>query len=175
MHPLVVVQYHALRCSGRNRQFAVLRYVDKEDVMRQKHILTTLAIFAVTGAVSVPNSLAGAWRLDVSDRHVVGRGEGNPSIHKVADPYSGMSPDMRYDTSRSQQGSAPGDQSRQTGEYKSGSTNNESRYGANPSNNYLQKESSGSTASPTSPFSETIYGQLPSTPSADPLVRELSR
>lgn len=41
--------------------------------MKQRRIVPVLAIIAVTGAVSVPNSLAMAWRLDVSDRHVVDR------------------------------------------------------------------------------------------------------
>jgi len=33
-----------------------------------------LAIIAVTGAISLLNSLAMAWQPDVSDRHVVDRG-----------------------------------------------------------------------------------------------------
>jgi hypothetical protein len=155
--------------------------VDKEDVMRQKHIFTALAIFAVTGAVSVPNSLAGAWRLDVSDRHVVDRGglEWNPVIYTQLS--SGIPSDVQlkaynyiwpFQKQDSQFGISPSNGSGYGMENKSGSSSSESRYGPNPSDNYLRKESSGA---PTTPFSETIYGQLPSTPSADPLVRELSR
>ncbi len=56
--------------------------------MRPKHVLTALAIFAVTGAVSVPNSLAVAWRLDVSDR----RGSAwDQLIHTVGDPQHALS------------------------------------------------------------------------------------
>lgn len=149
--------------------------------MRQKHIFTALAIFAVTGAVSVPNSLAGAWRLDVSDRHVVDRGglEWNPVIYTQL--ASGIPSDVQLKTydyiwpfqkQESQFGISPSNGSGYGMENKSGSSSSESRYGPNPSDNYLRKESSGA---PTTPFSETIYGQLPSTPSADPLVRELSR
>ena len=149
--------------------------------MRQKYILTTLAIFAVTGAVSVPNSLAGAWRLDVSDRHVVDRGglERNPVIYTQL--ATGVPSDIQlkaydyiwpFQKQPSQFGIGPNNGSGSSMENKSDSSSNESRYGPNPSDNYLRKESSGV---PTTPFSETIYGQLPSTPSADPLVRELSR
>ena len=149
--------------------------------MSQKHVLTALAIFAVTGAVSVPNSHAAAWRLDVSDRRVVDQGglEWNSLIHPVADTGAPPTHDPEYQTlGHPRQGPLPitpplgGDQSRHTGEYKSGSSSNESRYSTNPSDNYFQKESSGA---PTAPFSETIYGGVPTTPSADPLVRELSR
>lgn len=151
--------------------------------MRQKHVLTALAIIAVAGAVSVPKSFAVAWRLDPSDRHGVDRGgvEWNPLIHTVADTGA-PTHDPEYQTlGHPRQGPlpltppAPGigdDRSRHTGEYKSGSSGNDGRYSTNPSDNYFQKESSGS---PTAPFSETIYGGFPTTPSADPSVRELSR
>jgi len=143
--------------------------------MRQKHVLTALAIIAVTGAVSVPNSLAVTWRLDVSEQNVVGRGgvEWNPLIHKVADAYSGMSGGIiRPEAASSQQGAMPGAQSRQPGESTYGSPSNDTRYGGKPSDPSYHKESSGS---PTSPYSETIYGGVPTTPSADPAVRELNR
>jgi hypothetical protein len=151
--------------------------------MSQKHVLTALAIFAVTGAVSVPDCHAVVWRLDVSDRHAVDRGglEWNPLIHTVADTGA-PTHDPEYQTlGHPRQGPlpltppAPGigdDRSRHTGEYKSGSSGSDGRYSTNPSDNYFQKESSGA---PTAPFSETIYGGVPTTPSADPLVRELSR
>ncbi len=147
--------------------------------MRQKHVLTALAIFAVTGAVSVPNSLAMAWRLDVSDRHVVDRGglEWNPLIHTVADTGVPRMDNPEYKTlGHPQQGPIPfisSGPSRHTGESgSSGSSSNESQYNPNPSDNYFQKESSGAS---TAPFGETIYGGVPTTPSADPLVKDLSR
>lgn len=144
--------------------------------MRQKHVLTALAIFVVTGAVSVPNSLAVAWRLDVGDRHVGDRGEleWNPLIHTVGDiGESGavLRPNM-----------SPGYFEHQTRQPERGAQQDTrsdySGYGS--SNNYSQKESSGaphdrSPGIPSAPFSETIYGQLPRTPSADPAVRDLSR
>lgn len=148
--------------------------------MRPKHVLAALAIFAVTGAVSVPNSLAVAWRLDVSDRHVVDRGGlgGDPLIYTQL--ATGVPPDiqLKYDyiwpsqKPESGYGASQSDGSHYGMENKSGSPSNESRYGPNPSDNYLRKESSGS--SPTGPYSETIYGGVPTTPSADPLVKELS-
>lgn len=144
--------------------------------MRQKHVLTALAIFVVTGAVSVPNSLAVAWWLDVGDRRVGDRGEleWNPLIHTVGDTGAPPVHNPEYQTlGHPRQGPIPflsADPSRHTGE--SGSSSNESQYGPNPSDSYFQKESSGAS---TAPFSETIYGGVPTTPSADPLVRELSR
>ena len=148
--------------------------------MRQKHVWTALVIFAVTGAVSVPNSFAGAWRLDVSNRHVVdpgGLGWGPVVYTQLA---TGVPPDVQLTYDYIWQGQRPksgyGDsQSDRSGygmENKSGSLSNDSRYGPTPSDNYFRKESSGA---PTSPYSETIYGGVPTTPSADPLVRELSR
>lgn len=185
--------------------------------MGQKHVLTALAIFAVTGAVNHSQNLAEAWQGDVIRnlngmitkaakvddyrhkdrlsssqrdrslsfpkpwiaRYSVDRGqsEGESLIHKVgADAYSGMGV-SGADAARSQQGPIPGDQSRRTGEYTYGSPSNESRYGTNPSDNYLKKESSGSPTPPfsTTPYSDTIYGGLPTTPSADPMIKELSR
>ncbi|UVT16797.1 MAG: hypothetical protein H8K04_04385 [Nitrospira sp.] len=123
--------------------------------MRQKHVLTALAIFAVTGAVNHSDSLAEGW-------------QGETLIHKVADAYSGMSGPgvMRPDAASSPQGSMPSDQS------KYGSPSNETRYGTKSSDPSSQKESSGT---PTSPYSESIYGGVPTTPSADPAVRELNR
>jgi len=146
--------------------------------MRKKYVLTALAIFAVTGVVNPSQSLAGAWWVDISDRHVVDRGglEWNPLIHTVQDTSAPRLDNPEYQTmGQPRQGPNPlsEDPSRRTRESgSSGSSSNESGYGPNPSDNYLKKESS---AAPTGPFGETIYGQPPTTPSADPLVRELSR
>lgn len=158
--------------------------------MRQKHILTAaLAIFAVTGVVTHSQSLAEAWQGNAI-KHLSGlmakaayasneqqqgqKSEWESLIHKVqADAYSGMSGGvMRSDSMLSKPGSVPGDQSRHTGEYKAGSPGNDSRYGSNSSDNYLKKESSGSS---TGPYGGSIYGGGPTTPSADPMIKELSR
>jgi hypothetical protein len=163
--------------------------VDREDVMRQKHILTALAIFAVTGLVTHSQSLAEAGQGNAI-KHLSGlmakaaytsneqqqgqKSEWESLTHKVqADAYSGMSGGvMRSDSMLSKPGSVPGDQSRHTGEYKAGSPGNDGRYGSNSSDNYLKKESSGSS---TGPYGGSIYGGGPSTPSADPMIKELSR
>lgn len=124
--------------------------------MRQAHILTALAIFAVTGAVNHSQSLAEAQE---------------SLIHKVGtDAYSGMGPVVR--PGGYQQGTMPGDQSRPPGDYKPGSPSNESRYGPNPSDNYFKKESSGPSSGP---YGGAVYGSPPATPSADPMIRELNR
>lgn len=126
------------------------------DVMRQKYFLSALAIFAVTGVCNLSDSMAEVW-------------QGESLIHKVGvDAYSGMS-QSGSDAVRSQQGTTPGDQSRPTGEYKYGSPSN--GYGTKPSDP-SRKESSGSQ---NSPYSETIYGGVPTTPSADPLIKGLDR
>ena len=147
--------------------------------MRPKHVLTALAIFAVTGAVSVPNSLAGAWRLDVSDRHVVDRGglEWNPLIHTVGDMGDPPKHNPEYQTlGHPGHGPIPftnrfsNQESGHTRETGSSSNESQSQGGHNPSD-FLK----GSSGSLTAPFSETIYGGVPSTPSADPSVRDLSR
>jgi hypothetical protein len=148
--------------------------------MRQTHVLTVLAIIAVTGAVSVPNGLAVAWRLNLGDRHVVDRGglEWDSLIHMVGDTSVSPTHDPEYQTlGHPLQGPMPilpGDQSRYTGEYKSGSSSNESGYSSNPSDNYLQKDSSGPSNSP-GPYGGSLYGGVPTTPSADPMIKELSR
>jgi hypothetical protein len=166
--------------------------------MRETHVLIALAIFAVIGIVNHSQSLAEAWPGEVIKNHTGMmtradnvndyRQEGRLSssqldrslIHKVgadgySGGYSGMSgADMRSGAVYPQQGSVAGDQSRQTGEYKAGSSSTEGRYGPTPSDNYFRKESSGSPT-PTSPYSDTIYGGLPTTPSADPMIKELSR
>jgi hypothetical protein len=128
--------------------------------MRPKHISTALAIFAVIGIVNYFQGLAEAQE---------------SLIHKVqSDAYSGMtSPAGRPGGMPSQQGSILGDQSRQTGEYKAGSPSTEGRYGSNPSDNYFQKESSERT---NSPYGGSVYGGgVPTTPSADPMIKELNR
>jgi len=163
--------------------------------MRKKHVLTALVIFAVTGTVNYSQNLAEARQGDFiknlsgmmtkaapvndqlwSARDSVdrGRSERESLIHKVGDDvYSGMSSsNMRPGGMSSMQGSVVGDQSRPTGEYKSGSSSNEGRYGPNPSENYFRKESSGSS---NSPYGGSVYGGPPTTPSADPMIRELSR
>lgn len=68
--------------------------------MKQRRIVTVVAIIAVTGAVSVPNSLAMAWRLDISDRHVIDRGglKWNPLIHTVDDTDGLPSHEPEYQT-----------------------------------------------------------------------------
>ncbi|WHZ28396.1 MAG: hypothetical protein OJF51_003194 [Nitrospira sp.] len=134
--------------------------------MKQRRIVTVLAIIAVTGAVSVPNSLAMAWWLDVNDRHVVDRGglEWNPMIHTVDDPKH----DPEYQTlGHPEHGPIPFT-SRQAEEYKSGSSSNEGRYGPNSS----EKELSGASKSPSG---GSGYGGIPTLPSADPMLEELSR
>ena len=124
--------------------------------MRQKHFLTALAIFAVTGVCNLSDSMAEVWQIE-------------SLVHKVGvDAYSGMS-QSGADAARSQQGTPQVDQSRPTGEYKYGSPSN--GYGTKPSDP-SRKESSGSQ---NSPYSETIYGGVPTTPSADPLVKGLDR
>lgn len=125
--------------------------------MRQAQVLAALVIFAVAGAFNHSQSLAEAQE---------------PLIHKVGtDAYSGMSGPVT-NPGGYQQGPMPGEQSRQTGEYKAASPSNESRYGPNPSDNYLKKESSGSSSGP---YGGAVYGGPPTTPSADPMIRELNR
>ena len=125
--------------------------------MRQAQAMAALVIFAVAGAFNHSQSLAEAQE---------------SLIHKVqADAYSGMSGPVTRPGGY-QQGPMPGDQSRQTGEYKAASPSNESRYGPNPSDNYLKKESSGSSSGP---YGGAVYGGPPTTPSADPMIRELNR
>ena len=169
--------------------------------MRQKHILTALAIFAVIGIVSHSPNLADAGQgsaithfngmmnaTNLSESWQDGMLSSSPLdrslIHRVgADSYSGMSgPDTRSGStgSYSQQGPVSGDKSGPTGDYKFSSPGNGSRSGStpsNPSDNYLKKESSGSSGGPYggSIYGGTIYGGLPSTPSADPMIKDLSR
>ena len=112
---------------------------------------------------------------DAVDR---GRSQQESLIHKVGtDAYSGTSGGYTgFDVPRSQQGAMPGDQSRQTGEYKAGSPSTEGQYGSNPSGKYLRKESSGSSSGLSGgPYGGAVYGGVPTTPSADPMIRELNR
>jgi hypothetical protein len=143
--------------------------------MRQTHVLTALAIFAVSGAVNHFQSDAEAWQGDIIKNLNGMMVERESLIHKMgADAYSDMSlsgPVRGSDGVRSQQGSVTSDQSRHTGEYKGGSPN-EGRYGSNPSENYFKKEWSGSSSGP---YGGSVYGGPPTTPSADPMIRELSR
>lgn len=151
--------------------------------MRKRHVLMAVAIFAVTGIGSHSQSLAEAGQgiaikhlsgLMANATHANDYWQQEALIHKVqADAYSGMGPVVR--PGGYQQEPMPGEQSRQTGEYKAGSPSNENRYGSNPSNtsdNYMKKESSGSS---NGPYGGSMYGVVPSTPSADPMIKELNR
>jgi hypothetical protein len=169
--------------------------------MKQKYIWMALAIFAVSGIVSHSLSVAEAGQgnaitnlngmmtkaTNLSESRQESRLSSSPLdrslIHRVgADSYSGGYPGMAGPDTRSggtgtysQQGPMSGDQSRPTGDYKFNSPGNDSRYGStpsNPSDNYFKKESSGSS---TGPYGGSIYGGLPSTPSADPMIKDLSR
>ena len=152
--------------------------------MRQTRALTALAILGVIGIVHHSPSLAEAGQgntimhlngmmanaVSVSD-------EQKPLIHKVGDGYSGTSysgmssPNMTPQAMPSPQDPAVGNQPRSTGDYKSGSVSNEGRYGST-SDNYMKKESSGSS---TGPYGSSVYGGPPATPSADPMIKELNR
>jgi hypothetical protein len=145
--------------------------------MKQTHIVTALAIFAVTGIVSQSPSLAEAWQGNVIKNLHGTMAEQKPLIHKVGDgygtSYSGMSsPNMTPQAMPSPQGPTVGNQPPSTEDYKSGSLSNQGQYGSNPSNNYFKKESSGSSSGP---YGSSVYGGLPSTPSADPMIKELNR
>jgi hypothetical protein len=172
--------------------------------MKQMHIWRALAIFAVIGIVSHSPSIAEAgqgnaithfngmltkatnlsepWQEDRLSSSALDRS----LIHRVgADSYSaggypGMSgADMKPGVAPSSQGSASGNQPHSTGDYKFSSPSNDGRYGSshsNPSDNYLKKESSGSSTGPYGgPYGGSVYGGLPSTPSADPMIKDLSR
>ncbi len=153
--------------------------------MEQRRIVTTLAIIAVTGAVSVPNSHAMSWRLDVSNEPVVDRGElvWNPLCNRVADindptkeswpqnenygRYSNQLGGLRVDGTSQRERSGYGMEDRYS------SAGEERRLGAHPHGNDFRNEPS--PAFPGTPFGEMLYGWPPTTPSADPLVMELSR
>lgn len=151
--------------------------------MRHTHILTAVAILAVTGMVSHSTSFAQAGQGHVIT-HFSGAiaqapsasGDQKPLIHKVADAYSGMTGGtMKPETMTSPQAGVPGTQTQATGDYKYGSPSSDGRYGAtpsNPSDSYLKKESSGPSSGP---YGSSVYGGLPSTPSADPMIKDLSR
>ena len=147
--------------------------------MRQTRVLAALAIFGVMGIVHHSTSLAEAWQ-GSAITHLNGKmanavsvsDEQKPLIHKVGDGYSGMSsPNMTPQAMPSPQNPAVGSQPRSTGDYKSGSLSNEGRYGST-SDNYMKKESSGSS---TGPYGSSVYGGPPATPSADPMIKELNR
>lgn len=55
--------------------------------MKQRHITTGLAIIVVTGAVSLPNSLAMAWQPDLSSGPIINHtgSTWDSLIHRVAD------------------------------------------------------------------------------------------
>lgn len=153
--------------------------------MEQRRIVPVLAIIAVTGAVSLPNSLAVAWRLDVSDRPVVDRGGSgwNPLIHRVAelnDPSRESWPQNENYGRYSNQleglrevGASREERSGYGMEDKSRSAGQEPQVYTQPQGNYFRSDRS--TAYPTAPFGGTTYGGGPTTPNADPSVGELSR
>lgn len=171
--------------------------------MSQKHILTGVAVFALLGTVNYSQRLAEAWQGNaithlggmmakagyVSDEQQQGqqssaqfdRSARESLIHKVGSDsylsggYSGMSGggySGMSGTAPSPQGAAPGNQTYTTGEYKFSSPGSQSGYGPNTSDNYLRKESSGTT---NSPYGGAVYGGVPTTPSADPMIKGLSR
>lgn len=155
--------------------------------MRRTHMLTALAIFATTGIVCYSPSLAqaGQWKGithlgEIMTNAAAASVERQSLIHKVGDAYSGMTGGtMRPETMTSPQGGVPGNQPYSTGDYKSSSPSSDGRYGStpsNPSDSYLKKESSGSSTGPYGgPYGGSVYGGLPSTPSADPMIKDLSR
>jgi hypothetical protein len=140
--------------------------------MKQRRIVPVLAIIAVTGAVSLSNSLAVAWRLDVSDRSVVDRGglTWNHLIHRVTDindpsreswpqnenygRYSDQLRGLREDgaSQRERSGYGMEDKSRSAGQ--------EPQVYTQPQGNYFRSDQSSA---------------YPTTPNADPSVGELSR
>lgn len=148
--------------------------------MKQPRIVPVLAIIAVTGAVSVPNSLAMAWRLDVSDRPVVDRvgSAWDPLIHRMADindpsneswpqnenygRYSNQFGGLREEgtSQRERSGYGMEDKARSAGEQPQIDTHS---------------RSDQSSAYPMAPFGGMTYGGGPMTPNADPSVMELSR
>jgi hypothetical protein len=136
--------------------------------MKQRRIVAVLTIIAITGAASVSNSLAMAWRLDVSDRHVVDRGGLAGDLLIYTQVASGVPLDVQaeYDYIWPEQhGLRQSDKSRDGMDGKSGSLNDEGQYHPNPS----ERESAGSL---NSPFSGFLYKGIPS---ADPMIEDLSR
>jgi len=138
----------------------------------KRFILIVLAIIAVTGAVSVPNSLAVAWRLDVSDPHVVDRGgvAWDQLIHRVADindPSSESWP----------QNENYGRYSNQLGELREdgASQSERSGYGMEDKSRSAGEERQVDTHLRGNYFRNDQYGGVPTTPSADPMIKELSR
>ena len=153
--------------------------------MRQKPILAPLAFIAVTGAVDTPNSLADIWRVDVIGHHSDKQGwlERSPLIHTVADtdvpPNDSWPQDENYSRYGSQlwglrkHEASPSESSHYGMEYKPGSAGEERQVDTHPYGNYFRNDQS--SAFPTAPYSEYIYGGGPTTPSADPMIKELSR
>ena len=175
----------------------------EEGKMRQIQVLTAFVVFAALGIVTQSQDLAQAWQGNaishlsrtilqgavVSDepqqdrKILVQRGWSGQEalIHKVgSDAYSGGYPgmygaDMKSGAAASSQSPTGGDRYRQTGDYKFSAPSNEGRYGTNPSDNYFRKESSGASGATNSPYGGAVYGGVPSTPSADPMIKELNR
>lgn len=171
--------------------------------MRQVQVLTVAAVFAALGTVTQSQGLVQAWQGNTithfsetivqaasmseesqqNQKVLAQRGwsEQEALIHKVgADSYSGgysgmSGADMKSGAPASPQAPTGGERYRQTGEYKFSSPSNEGRYGANPSDNYFRKESSGASGATNSPYGGAVYGGVPTTPSADPMIKELNR
>ena len=165
--------------------------------MRQIQRLIAVAVLATLGAVTQSQDLAQAWQGNAitqlsgipalvspessQDQNFLGqhgRSEREALLHKVGtDSYSGgmSGADMKSGAAASPQAPTGGDRYRQTGDYKFSSPSNDSRYGANPSDNYFRKESSGASGATNSPYGGAVYGGVPTTPSADPMIKELNR
>lgn len=155
--------------------------------MRRTQRLAALTIFAATGIVCYSPSLAQAaqWNGITHLGEIMANAaavsvERQSLIHKVGDAYSGMTGGiMRPETMTSPQVGVPGNQPYSTEAQKSSSPSSDRRYGStpsNPSDSYLKKESSGSSTGPYGgPYGGSVYGGLPSTPSADPMIKDLSR
>ncbi|MFO0699193.1 MAG: hypothetical protein U0236_08195 [Nitrospira sp.] len=153
--------------------------------MKQRRIMAVLAILAITGAVSVPKSFAVTWRLDIGERHVVDQGgsEWDQLIHRVADtdvppnaPWPQSENYSRYGSQLAglrEHGVSQSDRSGYGMQYQSGSAGEERPYGTPLHGNYFRNDRS--SAYPTAPYSEMTYGGPPTTPNADPMIKELSR
>ena len=143
--------------------------------MNQRHIFTALAIIAVTGAVSVANNLSVAWQWDISNRHGVdlGGSESAPLLYaqlatgvpaEVQLQYHYISPEMLSQIDGKGGQSQYGSQDKSSSGGEAGSTETQ-LYG-----NY---SSTGHSSVTTTGGHEYLSG-VPTTPSADPLVQDLS-
>ena len=120
-----------------------------------------------------------------SDRRLVHRGgTGQDSlIHTVTDtdvpPNDSWPQNENYSRYGSQlwglreDGASQSERSRYGMEDKPSSSGEERQVDTSLHGDYFRNDQS--SASPTAPFSEMIYGRGPTTPSADPMIKELSR